>query len=152
MAKKEFKPMSWIVKKFNMNTQSIEDYDVLKYREELIKQLNKKYKNKQEFADKLSIKMQSMYWSRSEYELIIEITDDNRILLYPWLGCVDTDKSKIDVTNDTSFDWGAFAKYHIGKQIYDKEAKIDIYDQLQWRWKEFIKYCWNYRHKWQRNK
>ena len=41
--KKEVKPFSWIVKIFDCNAQKIKDYDILKYREDDIKKLKKKY-------------------------------------------------------------------------------------------------------------
>lgn len=150
--KQEFKPMSWLVKRFDINHQVIENYDVLKYREDFIKKLKKKCETKEEFTEALKREMMYYFWSRSEYELIIEITEDNRIFLNPWVGCSELEKVRIDVTDDTNFDWRGFAEYHIDTQIYKNEAKIDIYDQLQWRWQDFIDYCWNYRHKWQRKK
>ena len=42
--------LTWKVKNFDMNSQLIRDYDVLKYREEDIKKLKKKCANKQEFS------------------------------------------------------------------------------------------------------
>ena len=150
--KQEFKPMSWPVKNFNMNSQTIEDYDILKHREDCIKQLKKKCAAKEEFAEELKHEMMWQYWSRSEYELIIEVAEDNHVLLSPWVGCREPKKVKIDVTDDDSFDWRGFAEYHVDKQLYKNEAKIDIYNQLQWQWNNFVDYCWNYRHKWQRRK
>ena len=147
--KKEFKPLSWKVKNFLTADANIADYDILKYRENDIKKMKKKCKTKEEFAAALMSEMRHIYWSRCEYELIIEITDDQRILLKPW---VWPDNTVLDVTDDTSFDWRGFAEHHIGRQIYKNEAKIDVFKQLQWQWDEFVDYCWNYRHKWQRKK
>lgn len=150
--RKEFKPLTWKVKNYLINENKIWDYDVLKYREDQIKKLKKKYASKEKFAKEMRLEMMSQYWSRCEYEVIIEIDDNNRIWLKPWVGCVNPDDVKIDVTDDDSFDWKSFAKGHIEKQIYKNEAKIDIFDQLQWKWQEFIDYVWNYRHKYQRTK
>ena len=150
--KQEFKPLTWKVKNYHINENEIWDYDVLGYRENQIKKLKKKYPTKEEFAEKMRIEMMWQYWSRCEYEVIIEVDDNNRVWLSPWVGCQNPESVKIDVTDDESFNWCEFAEYHIGKQIYKDEAKIDVYDQLQWRWDEFIDYCWNYRHKWQRRK
>lgn len=152
MSKQEFEPMSWPVKNFNMNSQTIEDYDVLKYKEDFIKKLKKKCATKEEFADELRHEFQWTFWSRAEYELVIEITDDNRVFLSPWVGCREPEKARIDVTDDNCFDWLGFAEYHIDKQIYKNEAKIDAWDQLFYQWNNFVEYCWNYRHKWQRRK
>lgn len=150
--KQAFKPMSWKVKNYCVNSNKIWDYDVLEYREDQIKKFKKKCTTKEEFAEKMRREMMWQYWSRCEYEVIIEIDENNRVWLSPWVGCRNPESVKIDVTDDESFDWHAFAKHHIGKQIYKNEAKIDIYDQLQWKWSDFIDYCWNYRHKWQRRK
>ena len=151
--KKEFKPLSWKVKRFVHNKQVIEDYDILEYREDMIRKLKRKCETKEEFAEKLHRECFSIYWSRCEYELIIELTEDGRVLLRPWVGCYD-DEYSIDVTDDTTFDWKGFAKEHIGKQIFKNEAKVDVYNQLTYgdTWTQFVDYVWNYHHKWQRRK
>ena len=151
MAKREFTPFSWKVKNYVFQNK-IEDYDVLKYREDQIKKLKKQCATKEEFAKKLRLELQSQYWSRAEYELIIKVDENNRIWLEPWCGCKNVEETRIDVTNDQNFDWRGFAEEHIGKQIYKNCAKIDIFDQLWWCWTEFIDYVWNYRHKYQRTK
>ena len=150
--KQEFKPMSWKVKNYSINNNEILDYDVLEYREPQIKQLKKKCATKEEFAEMMRREMMWQYWSRCEYEVIISIDDDDRIWLSPWVGCRDPENTKVDVTDDIDFDWRGFAEHHISQQRYVNEAKIDIFDQLQWRWGAFINYCWDYRHKWQRKK
>lgn len=150
--KQEFKPMSWLVKDFDCNGQAIVNYDVLRYREDFIKKLKKKSVTKEEFAEALRQEMMYYFWSKAEYELIIEIDKDNHIWLVPWCGCREPEKVRIDVTDDTSFDWRGFAAEHIKCQTYKNEAKIDVFDQLKWKWQEFVDYCWNYKHKWQRRK
>jgi hypothetical protein len=149
--KQEFKPLSWHVKNFDCNKQVIEDYNILKYREDDIKKMKKKYTTKEEFDRALKSEMLYIFWSRSEYELIIRLTDDGRVILLPWCGSYNPEKQAIDVTNDTLFDWFGFAKEHIGKQIYRNEAKIDVFSQLDYVWDNFVDYVWNYRHKWQRH-
>ena len=111
--------------------------------------MKKKSTTKEEFEELLKREMMWRYWSKSEHELIIEISEDERILLRPWIGCRDVEYYE-DVTDNEYFDWKGFAKYHINNQIYENRAKIDVYDQLQWRWDEFVTYCWNFHHKWQR--
>lgn len=149
--KKEFKSLSWKVKNFDVNRQVIEDYDILKYREDLIRKLKKKCDTKEEFSEELRSECMYRFWSKCEYELIIEITDEERILLKPWAGCRDEEDVAIDVTEDTSFDWKGFAEEHISQQRYKNEAKIDVFDQLIWQWDSFVDYCWYYRHKYQRD-
>lgn len=152
MVKREFKPLTWKVKNYLINENKIWDYDVLKYREDQIKKLKKKCVSKEEFAKELLKELFWQYWGRCEYEVIIEIDDNNRIWLKPWVGCIDPESVKIDVTDEESFDWEGFAEKHIGEQIYQSYAKIDVWNQLEFRWTEFIDYVWNYRHKYQRKK
>lgn len=140
----------WLVTNFYCNKQKIEKYDVLRYSEEDVKKLKKKCTNKEEFAEALKREFKWQYWSRAEYEVIIFTDENNRVYLKPWCGCID-DNYKIDVTDETDFNWKGFAKKHIDKK-YGQEAKIDIWDQLEYRWNDFVDYVWNYHHKWQRKK
>ena len=151
--KTEFKPLSWKVKNFDCNRRLIEDYDILKYREDFIKKLKKKCVTKEEFAEQLLREFRYRYWSRSEYELIIRLTDDGHVILLPWCGSRDPESMAVDVTEDISFDWKGFATEHIGKQIYRNEAKIDIFDQLTYgdQFEKLIDYCWYTKLKWERD-
>lgn len=150
MAKTKFKPLSWIVKIYLIGTDKIFDYNVLQYREDQIKKLKKKCTTREEFAEAMKREMMWQYWSRAEYEVIIEIDDDKRIWLSPWVGCKNPDEVKIDVTDDEGFDWRGFAEEHIGKQVYKNQAKVDVWDQLEYRWGELIDYLWTTRLKWER--
>lgn len=131
----------WNVKRYDCNADLIRDYNVLKYKEDFIKKQKKKCTNKEEFSEALKLEFRWQYWSRSEYELIIELTG-GRVILSPWCGCREPAKAAIDVTDDPNFDWLGFAEYHVDKQLYREKAKIDIFNQLQWKWDEFIDYCW----------
>ena len=114
--------------------------------------MKKKCNTKEEFAEALRREMMWRYWSKCEWELIIRLTEDGRVILSPWVGCRNPDEVEIDVNDITNFDWKGFAEEHIGKQIFKNEAKIDVYDQLMWQWDSFVDYVWNYHHKWQRRK
>lgn len=152
--KKIYKPgdMCWYVKNFNTNQQCIEDYNILQYREEQIKKFKKQCDTKEKFAEKLRREFQWMYWCRAEWELIVEFTDDRRVLLRPWVGCRD-DTYSVDVTDETTFDWKDFAAYHISKQIYKNKAKIDVYSQLIYgdNWDKLVTYLWTTRLKYERD-
>lgn len=150
--RKENASFSWNVKLFDVNERRIVDYNVLKYREEDIKRLKKKCSNKEEFAEKLCVEMMYTYWSRAEYELIIRLTDDGRVVLLPWCGCFNPEAIAVDVTDDESFDWKGFAEKYIKEQIYGNKAKIDVFLQLYYVWDDFVNYCWSYKHKYQRKK
>lgn len=153
MAKKAIKPMTWTVKYFDWNAQVIKDYDVLKYLEKDIKHFKKICDgSKAAFAEALKRELSWRYWSKCEWELIIEIDANKRVWLRPWIGRMNSEKARIDVTNDITFDWLAFAELHCSRQRFKNTAKVDVYDQLMFRWQDFVDYCWNYRHKWQRTK
>lgn len=143
-----------ICKDFNCNKQLIEDYDILRYREEDIRKLKKKCATRAEFAEELRKEFMWRFWSKAEHELIISKTEDRRILLMPWCGCRDDEKATIDVTDDYSqLDWGAFADYHINKQIFKNEAKIDVYDQIMFgdRFEKLVDTLWTTRFKYERD-
>lgn len=143
--------MHWYCKEYDCNANIIKDIDILKYREEDIKKMKKKSNSKEEFEELLKREMMYRYWSRCEHELIIQV-DFESVWLIPWVGCRNPEEVKIDVRADNTIDWRTFAEYHIGKQIYKTKAKIDVFDQLQWRWDEFVSYCYDFHHKWQRRK
>jgi hypothetical protein len=91
------------------------------------------------------------FWSKCEWETIIEIVED-RVYIKPFVGCKDYESAKIDVTNDnSSFGWLEFAQTHIKHQNYGNRAKIDVFDQLEWLWSEFVDYCWHTRLKYERD-
>lgn len=129
---------SWLVMNYNCNANRIEQYDVLKYRVERMKKLKKQSKDIGEFTEKLTNEMLWQYWSRAEYELILEKCN-NELWLKPWCGCPNPEEVKINVTEDDF--WQKFAKQY--DNWWDNEAKIDIYDQLKFKWPEFVDYCWN---------
>jgi hypothetical protein len=141
----------WFVMLFDINAQKIKTYDVLQYKETLIKKLKKTCSTKETFADTLKRELSWQYRSRAEYETLISV-QDGRYYLEPWVGCKD-EQYRIDVTENTTLDWISFAK-----EIFDKKgwngcrAKIDVFDQLLFRFDEFIDFCWNYEHKYQRRK
>lgn len=150
--KQEWKPLSWKVACHDCNADEITYYDVLKYREDFVKKLKKKCATKEEFAEKMRRELMWSYWSKCEWEIIIEMNDDGHVWLEPFVGSRDSEKVKIDITDRTDFDWVGFAQEHIGRQRYKNYAKIDVWDQISYRWDEFIEYVWSYRHKYQRGK
>lgn len=144
----------FLVKDFNHSSQLIENYNILRYREDDIKKLKKKCATRTEFAEKLRTEFMWRFWSKSEYELIVSKTEDGRVLLSPWCGCYNDEKATIDVTDDYSqLDWGAFADYHIKNQIFKTEAKIDVYDQIMFgdRFEKLVDALWTTRLKYERD-
>jgi len=145
--------MTWKVKFYECNQNVIKDYDIFGYSHwlDVIKDLKRKCSTREEFAATLRTKLMSQYWSRCEYELIIA-RHDGRIVLYPWVGCRDIATATVDVTDDTSFDWAGFADKHINRQVTKTNAKVDIWDQIEYRWDEFINYCLTAKIPYDRNK
>ena len=131
--------MTWNVVIYHCNQKSIEKQNALKHEEKNIQAFKNQTKTFDEFCKKLETHFRSRYWSRCEYELMIEIDSENRIILSPLFFHRDYN---LDVTDRTDFDWRGFAEYHIKKQIYRTEAKIDIWDQIEYRWIEFARYCY----------
>lgn len=136
--------MEYFVYAENFNARRIERYNVLSCYDSMIKKMRKTL-NYEEFSEKLMREMQCRFWSRCEYEVLISIDDNDRIILSPWIAGKN-DCYYLDVTDDDLIDWKAFAHKHIDKQNYPhkKEAKVDIFDQLMFKKKEFVDYCWNY--------
>lgn len=142
--------LTWKVKYFNCNAQCIEDYDIFKghYYKDYVKKLKKKCSNLEEFSKALEREIMYHFWSRSEWELIIELDENNRIWLNPWVGCHEPEKVRIDVTDNSDFDWQGFINNH---QLYNNCKKFDVYDQLKYKWNEFITYLWTTRQKYERH-
>lgn len=143
--------MIWNVKRFDINKQAIVDYNPLQYYDSWIKKHKKKCATKAEFAEAFRRELQYRFWSRAEYELIIAKEEDGSIWLGPWVGCYRPNEVKINVTDDTSFDWKGFAEEHINEQIYGNKAKIDIFDQYMYRFGELVDDLWYTRQKYQRD-
>ena len=117
------------------------------YFEAFLLKLKKKKLTREEFAKEIKSELMYHYWSKCEYEIFIEKENDGRIYLLPHCGGREKDVAFLDVTDDTSFDWKGFAEMHIKMQIYGNKAKIDIWNQIEYRFDEFIEYCWDGIHK-----
>lgn len=146
-------PFTWLILIHDFNTSTIRTYDILRQREDFIKKLKKKYENKEDFAEALRLNFQAQFWSRSEYEMILYI-ENNRVYLEPWTGTFK--ESRIDITNDSTLDWLAFAQKQLDEYAWhdaenDRDfVKFDVYSQIMFRFDELINFVWNYRHKYQR--
>ena len=137
--------MEWNVYYFDINGQKIDTFNVFRHYSFLkeVKKELKKWTDKKIFASELRTSLMYFFWCKAEWELIIENTEDNHIYLKPWCGCKNTDEARIDVTDNTDFDWRSFAEEHIGKQVYIDKAKIDVHDQVMMNWNLFLDYVWD---------
>lgn len=137
--------VEWNVYRYDFNTHKIAQYNILSHYEDYIKKLKKKCPDIETFSELFRREMMYRFWSKCEHELIVEITD-GRVILTPFIGS-KSEEIRLDVTDDTAFDWVKFAKTKCGSK---NKAKIDVYDQLRFRWDDYITYCWKFHHKWQR--
>lgn len=138
--------MKLMVYYHNFNRNKIDTFNIFDHFgfRESIEKIIEKYKDKNEFSEILKRELRYYFWSKCEWELVIEV-EDNRIFLNPWISSVKPKEIRIDVTDDTDFDWKGFAEKHINKQRYDNVAKIDIYDQLMYVWDDVVSYIWENR-------
>lgn len=139
--------MKWTVKHYDYCIPAIADYDLFPYFEQFLFKLKKEKLTREEFAKEIRSELMYRYWSKCEHEIFIEKEKDGRIYLLPHCGGRQKDTPFLDVTDDTSFDWKGFAELHIKMQIYGNKAKIDIWNQIEYRFDEFISYCWEGIHK-----
>lgn len=139
--------MEWKVWYYNINQKEIVQYDIFAHSSfnKYFKKAFKKCKTKEEFADALRGELRYYYWSKAEWEIILERDEEGNISLVPWCGCSDPEQARLHVTNDDVFDWAGFAELHINRQIYHNCAKIDIFDQIDYVWDEFVNYCWSFK-------
>ena len=145
---KEAKILSWKVKVFDCNAQRIKDYDIFKgHYKDFVKKLKKKCVTKEEFSEAMDREMMWMFWGRCEWELIIELDENNHIWLNPWVGCREPENVRINVTNNTDFDWQGFINTC---HLHNNCEKIDVYSQLRYCWDAFITYLWTTRQKYER--
>lgn len=137
--------LEWNVFYYDINRNKITTYNIFRHGRfnKYVEEAFEISKTKEEFAKILRRELMYYFWSKAEWELVIELDEDNHIFLIPWCGCRNPEEVKIDVTNDTSFDWSGFAKKNIERQIYKNEAKIDVYDQIEYVWDNFLEYVWN---------
>lgn len=137
--------LEWNVFYYDINRNKIATYNIFRHGRfnKYVEEAFEISKTKEEFAETLRRELMYYFWSKAEWELVIELDEDDHIFLIPWCGCRNPEEVKIDVTNDTSFDWSGFAKKNIERQIYKNEAKIDVYDQIEYVWDNFLEYVWN---------
>ena len=139
--------MKWTVKHYDYCKAAISDYDLFPYFEEYLLKLKKKKVTQEEFAKEIRRELMYHYWSKCEHELFIEIDKYGRIILNSHFGVRSNETPILDVTDDVSFDWKGFAEKHIKMQIYGDKAKIDIWNQIEYRFEDFVSYCWNEIHR-----
>lgn len=143
----------WYAKIFDHNDNKITDYNVMAYMTDYIKRLKKAFDTKEMFAYLLNRELKRQYFSKFEYELIIDLTEDDRVILYPFISCKKARELGVDMTADNSYDWIGFAKFFIDKKGVCGTAKVDVYDQLTYGncFDNLVDYLWHTRLKYERH-
>lgn len=138
----------WNIYYHNFNRDKIEEFNVFRHTSFMkdIKKIFEEFKkseDKDAFTERINRELHYYFWSKSEWEVIITKID-GKIILYPWVG--SKTKDTLDVTNTTDFNWIEFYEDIKKKYLFsDGPIKIDAYDQIRFRFNEFIDYCWNNR-------
>lgn len=95
--------MKWNVFYHNINSDRIEMMNIFQhsgFRRD-VEGLLRSHGNKDEFAEQLRKDLMYYFWSRCEYELVLE----------PWVGGRDTAPLKIDIYTQVMLNWEQFLDY-----------------------------------------
>jgi len=138
----KYSDLNWIAYREDIIRNEIELYNIFAHRgffEDVRKRLMSS-KTKEEFADSVNMSLRHHFMGKCEYEVIIT-NRNGRIIM---TSCFDSFDIKIDVTDYNEFDWVGFYK---DKSIgYDEDGiKIDVYDQIRYRFDEFVDYIWSFK-------
>lgn len=139
--------MEWFVTYQDFNSRKFKRVNILKYYEDFIKKLKKKVNSYEEFSKELRSEMIYRFMSKCEYEVVLK-KENGRLYMLPWPP--HENDVDVDITDDRLFDWNGFFDWKVEKCISKTECKIDVYDQLFYRWADFAEYCFLYPHKYQR--
>lgn len=122
MSKQFGDSFSWIVKRYEFNRKTIEDFDVIPYICGFISKLKRQTVDKDTFAKKLFGEMKFRFCWKSEFE----IANNGRIILKPWFGHEVPNDAKLDVTDNIDFDWKGFAERYKSLNNNKNEFTIDV--------------------------
>lgn len=137
--------MQWKVYYHNFNRNLIGPYDLFVHGKfpEYIRKHIEKCKTKEEFADKVKSELMYYFWSKCEWEVLL-VRENDRIIIKPWIGCGE--EVSLDVTDAEDFDWvGFYDKATKIRVVRDGAVKIDVYDQVMFKFNDFVDYCWEHR-------
>jgi hypothetical protein len=80
--------MEWFVYHYNINKHEIEAFNIFKHGS-FAKYFGKHIrtiKDKAEFAEAVRKELFYYYGGKTEWGLVVKLTEDNRVFLYPWCG------------------------------------------------------------------
>lgn len=121
----DVKDLKWYAYYHDWNSDKIRPYNIFNhgsFREDVEKYL-KKYKNKEEFAERLKSSLMYYFWSKCEWEVVIT----------PWISRKDTKDIKIDVYDQVMNNWDVFLDY-----VWN--SKIHRARKIQWD-EESVGFC-----------
>ena len=112
------KDLKWYVYYHSINAQAIKTYNIFNHCGFVkdIEKYFKKYKNKDEFAEKLKSSLMYYFWSKAEWEVLIS----------PWCGGRNTKEIKIDVYDQVMNNWDVFVDYVWNSKIHRPRKKMGI--------------------------
>ena len=139
--------MEWFVTYQDFNSKKFKRVNILKYYEDFIKKLKKKVNSYEEFSEELRCEMAYHHRSKCEYEVVLK-KENGRLYMLPWPP--HENDVGVDITEDRLFDWNGFFDKVIENRVDKTECKIDVYDQIFYRFDDFVEYCFLYPHKYQR--
>lgn len=91
--------------------------------------------SKEEFTEKLRREVQYYYWAKCEWECVITDT-------HPHIDRQELDRILDDCYRKRTKDAPPCRFSHVNLSDADK---IDVYDQIQLNWDEFVEYVWGFR-------
>ena len=139
------KNLNWLVYHHDFNRDKLEKFNIFDHWkfDEYAKKHLKEIKNKEEFAERIKSELRYYFWSRTEYEVLIK-KENNRVLMKPWIG--RNEDVILDVTEEQDFNWSCFYDEMIKKyRDCDRWIKIDIYEQVMFKFDDFLDYVWSER-------
>lgn len=107
--------MEWNVYYHSINSNEIKTFNIFNHGDfnQDVEKYLKKYKDKEEFADKLKSSLMYYFWSKAEWEVIIS----------PWCGGRNTKDIKIDVYDQVMNNWDIFVDYVWKSKIHRPRKK-----------------------------
>lgn len=138
------KELNWNVLCYNSEIDQIIDFNLFDYEEftESAKRCLNSYREKDEFLENLRIELFYHFSSKKNWSLLL-YEKKGHIFIEPWTANL-YNPLRLDVTNDKTFNWKNFYDEIIFQyKTGNKFVKIDIYDQVMYRFNEFANYIWD---------
>ena len=131
------KDLKWYVYQHDFNGKKIETFNIFnhgRFREDVEKCL-KKYKDKDEFAQKLRSSLMYYFWSKSEWEVVI--TSWAPYITMSELDRLSAEREKT-IKEYNREPYRLYVNPDVGE-------KIDVYDQVMNNWDVFVDYVWSHK-------